>query len=749
MDQQLPADRPWRRALRKACYGVYRYVDNLTRMPVEAVTWRIFNRVLTPKYYKVERRFFPRRQPSVRTWNKALQGGDLLETAQRWLAGTSAPSFYTDGVDLTHLADLAKRHDPVGVEATIALADKYCAGQFQLLEAKPSVDVDLSHVNWQLNPLDDIEWPHALNRFRRYSRCLSRAYLYTGKQQYADVLLGLMEDWIDQNPVGTPIAWASMATSLRLIEWTWALHLLRQCPSLHAKRLAKIWGSMLLQARYLLAHPEIELSDNHLIYNLGSLTIAGATFPFLLSSSQRRWVESEYLHQLRRQHRTDGMNAEQSTHYFMQVARLYIETHWLHKLLGRSDRETEQYAEAFVGDILGMIRPDGTIPLLSDAFTSFFEESGTADAHVLLGWAAVAQERPDAKFVTGRLREGAVWLLGREADRYDQIGAVQPESSSLWLRESGYYFERESWARDSSYCCVDAGPLGFPPVPAHGHPDLLSFEWYWRGIPVIVDPGTYEYEPGEWAYYFRRTRAHATVTVDKQDQATQWGFARWVDLPQFRVSAVGRGDGAFWLDGCHGGYARLSAPVAVRRRIAFLFPDIVVVEDILTGNGTHLIEQTFPLHPRWSCQVVDAGFVMRSGSEELGLTTLITPAQVELDAPRGQTQPTVWGFFASNYGVCEPSHVAVVRMRAAVPARLVTVLGPVRKPTGEGSDRFEFMGSDRRVYRVQADPNDGFVVSETMPDGRPGRALATHAHLLATSRSQASQSHWVFRNRNE
>lgn len=684
-----------RRLLRKHAWPFYRYYDNLLRLPPRAVAWRIYKR-------QIMERLWARRAARgiVTSWSPAQLhrefGGDPLDIARDWLA--SGRGFF-DRPTPAAIAQRVVQLCPDHARRTIDRADAFLAGRFRLLEAKPEVTLpDRLHPDWTADPLNDIEWPHALSRFRKFARCLSRASLYTGDWKYADYLLCLMDDWTRRLPRGVPMAWTSMEISLRGLEWIAALHLLRGSPVLTAERLVPLWASFIEQIEHLRALPEIELSDNHLIYNLGSIAIAATAWPMLpRASAWRDWAWPHFMHELRRQHRPDGFNVEQSTHYFAQVARIYAEAwHW-ESLAGRGNPELERWIRLFLDVTAGLLRPDGTLPLISDAFTSFFEDSASDDARTLLAWGGVAFDRPDWRRAAGCLTEEAVWLLGDRADAFNAAppppspfkgegrgeglpapspfkgeggGEGDDRGSTLFLRDSGYYIAR----RDESYLIVDAGPLGFPAVPAHGHADILSFEFWHRGRPIIVDPGTYEYEPGEWAYYFRRTRAHATITIDGLDQATQWGFARWVDLPRVNVDAVAWENGRFTLDAWHGGYERLAHPVRHRRQITWESPDVLLIEDELTGRGRHTLEQTFPLAPSVTCEMgKDLSATLRPpNGAPLRIACAESPLGTTLHLPRGQKEPLIWGWSAANYGVCEPATVVVFRTECDLPARFVT-----------------------------------------------------------------------------
>src|SRR5206468_507056 len=62
---------------------------------------------------------------------------------------------------------------------------------------------------------------------------------------------------------------------------------------------------------------------------------------------------------------------------------------------------------------------------------------------------------------------------------------------------------------------VDAGPLGYTAIAAHGHADALSFTLSVGGSEFLIDPGTCAYHTQErWRQYFRGTAAHNTLRVD-------------------------------------------------------------------------------------------------------------------------------------------------------------------------------------------------------------------------------------------
>ncbi len=81
------------------------------------------------------------------------------------------------------------------------------------------------------------------------------------------------------------------------------------------------------------------------------------------------------------------------------------------------------------------------------------------------------------------------------------------------FNESGRFVYREGEDKESLYMILDFGSQGG----WHGHPDRLSFELYYKGVPLIVDAGSCGYyNPVHWTWC-RKTIAHNTVTFKDFD----------------------------------------------------------------------------------------------------------------------------------------------------------------------------------------------------------------------------------------
>lgn len=93
-------------------------------------------------------------------------------------------------------------------------------------------------------------------------------------------------------------------------------------------------------------------------------------------------------------------------------------------------------------------------------------------------------------------------------------------------KEGGYTLWRSK--NNKVLIGIDHADLGFGSLAAHGHADALSFQMFIEGVPVFVDPGTYNYHvPKKTRDEFRATKNHNTVCVNDQNQAEILGPFLW------------------------------------------------------------------------------------------------------------------------------------------------------------------------------------------------------------------------------
>jgi hypothetical protein len=201
---------------------------------------------------------------------------------------------------------------------------------------------------------------------------------------------------------------------------------------------------------------------------------------------------------------------------------------------------------------------------------------------------------------------------------------------------------------------VDAGPLGYLSLAAHGHADALSFVLSIGDRQILVDPGTYAYHTDPaWRRYFRSTLAHNTVGIDDEDQSLQAGNFMWTDHARARCIEFEVEPGHQRFLGEHYGYQRLEDPVVHRREIV-LEParQQIEVVDLLRCAGKHRARRAW--HFAEDCQVERHGNGLRviAGRTQVIFEAVEDPERVEIH--RGGTAAQ-GGWISRRFGRKQPT----------------------------------------------------------------------------------------------
>jgi hypothetical protein len=197
------------------------------------------------------------------------------------------------------------------------------------------------------------------------------------------------------------------------------------------------------------------------------------------------------------------------------------------------------------------------------------------------------------------------------------------------------------------------------------------------GQEIIGDGGTASYygHP-EWRRVHRGTRAHATVTVDDQDQSRMGGDFMWTDHARVQVRSVDLHRGV--VDAQHDGYRLLPRPVTHRRwLVAPPKESTVLVVDLVTGEGEHEVRASWPLHPCLDIRVGPLGHrVERAGAPVLEIAYQAAPNKVVLHQSKGDAQRHL-GWWSDHLEQRQPSWLVSATCRGRVPLAMVTALKPV------------------------------------------------------------------------
>ncbi|HEX5055628.1 MAG TPA: alginate lyase family protein [Gammaproteobacteria bacterium] len=622
---------------------------------------------------------------------------------RRW--SSSVETRFFDGAMSARARAVLENRMPEERAQLLSSADDICRGRFDLLGYRqlcfgdpidwhfdPVSGRRAPRLHWsRLDPLDaetvgDSKVIWELNR-HQWAVTLGQAYRYTDDERYADRFAAYIKEWMQANPPGTGINWASsLELSLRLIAWSWALFLFRGSRVLTPEFYVEMLEWIRAQARHVERYLSYYFSPNtHLTGEALGLFYVGVMFPELEGAARwRRLGRRILLDQLERQVLDDGVYFEQATCYQRYTVDIYLHFMILAARQGEPvPASTAARVRKMLDFLLAVSGPDGALPQIGDGDGGTLlplSRRAPGDYHSVFGPAAVLFRSSEYAWAARTAAPEVVWLLGVDGLRvFDSLPPDPPSAavSSRLFPDGGYTVMRSGWDRSAHRLIFDVGPHGCPVSGGHGHADLLSVQCSLFGEPYLVDAGTCVYTAdAQWRDYFRGTASHNTVTVDGLEQALPTGPFKWRERRRARLRRWISTEAMDLADADHDAYRRLPDPVTHRRRVLFVKPRYYVIVDDLEGAAEHRIDLRFQFAPMEVTLNPDSWVLAAdsTGRECRMLVTATAPLRTEL--VRGRTDPPQ-GWVAPDYGCREPAPMLVCSTTAQLPLRIVTLLFPM------------------------------------------------------------------------
>ncbi len=495
---------------------------------------------------------------------------------------------------------------------------------------------------------------------------LAQAFALTKNKIYFETLVEHLESWFIACPYGYGPNWASsLEAALRLVNWSTAWQLLGdeldKRPEFRERWLASVYQHAMFIRGWFSLHSS---ANNHLIGEAAGLFVAALTWPCWPAASDwlacsKRILEQEII----AQNAPDGVNREQALWYQQFVLDLLVLCLLAGKASGQwFSADYESRVEAMMDFLASVMDAGGNVPMIGDADDGMAcgLAPGACPYRSLLALGALIFKRGDFKVKAGRLDDRARWLIGKCADR--RFETLDVERTRLPLRqtfpEGGYAvlgcdFDTPQELR----MVVDAGPLGYRSIAAHGHADALAVTLSVGGREFLIDPGTYAYHTQErWRQYFRGTAAHNTVRIDGLDQSVPGGNFMWLRHARSGCSLWLSSPEKDSFEGWHDGYLRLEDPVKHRRLVQLdKRTRRVLIEDVLEMEDEHEVEVLF--HCAEACRVdaVPGGYALARD----GVTVkLLLPEGGAARVERGALAP-IFGWVSRAFDRREPTSTIV------------------------------------------------------------------------------------------
>lgn len=613
-------------------------------------------------------------------WNALLQS---------FRAGAGRPVL----LDHARAERIATRY-PEQIKELLGEADRLLAGERTYL-GYPTVTIG-SEIDWNQDPIAVYRWPALAGRRINHRQAssdpkwiwelnrlqhlplLAEAWLFTGEERFADAALNHIDSWIDQNPVGTGIAWrGAFEAALRAISVAVAAQGMRTASGMTVARYRRIVRMLDTSARYCWSGRSLFSSaNNHLIGELTGLVSVGLLLPELRKprSLLPRAVQLLADH-ADKQILADGASAEQSIAYQLSAVELICLAVVLMRLNGVEapaglSSTLDRSADFLVG-LVGSIDPAPTYGDDDDGFSLRLgaEHKRTVREH--LGIVAAVTGNASARRY-GTLTLTAAWFADALGTDISEIGSGVETGEA----PGGFFAPQGGVAvlrRKRQRITIDVGPLGYLSIAAHGHADALSVTLSADGQDLVVDPGTASYygEP-EWRATHRGTRAHPTVCVDRADQSVAGGPFYWRRHAVTKVNAVDIECGI--VDAQHDGYRRLSDPVVHRRwLVAPPGETTLAVVDFLDGRAEHDVVVSWPLHPDLAAIANGDGHLVTSEAKRVLQLCYAATVPFAVEQTRGDSGSGL-GWWSGRLESRVPAWLLGVHCKAKLPIAVLTVL---------------------------------------------------------------------------
>jgi uncharacterized heparinase superfamily protein len=508
----------------------------------------------------------------------------------------------------------------------------------------------------------DIKYIWELNRLQHLV-LLGLAGTWTGNASYWDEIEKQVISWDKSNPFMMGVNWKSpLEAAIRLISWAYVSFIVRNLNQ-ETETFHKLLRDSIYQHQYFIGkfYSKNSSANNHLIGEMAGLYVGSVLWPWYSESAAwRAFARQKLVHELFRQVEADGVGKERATEYQVFILEFFLLAGALGHLI--SDPFPQEYwarLERMLGFLSAISNRAGDLPMFGDGDSGqavWLPETTSERVQHLPGLGSFQE----TSAVNLDLR--SILLLWGQPPRKIPICPLPLRRQNLeTFPQGGYYvLAADRGSENETMVVFDAGPLGLPPLNAHGHADALGFWLSYGGHEFLIDPGTFTYySSAHWRSYFRGTAAHNTIRIDGQDQSVPGGTFLWRETADCRAEHVKDTDDFLEVVGSHDGYRRLHDPVIHRRSLRlFKKSREFVITDRLECQATHNVELFF--HFSEKCQVRQIG---PSSFEALNSNKRISirvDSRLKPELYCGCEKP-ILGWVSRTFGVKEPSFTLVGR----------------------------------------------------------------------------------------
>ena len=439
-------------------------------------------------------------------------------------------------------------------------------------------------------------------------------------------------DWIDKNPLNCgPNYVCSQETSLRVLNWTFALYYYKNSNNLTEEVFQKIINSIYWQIKHVKSNinfSRIAVRNNHAITETMMLFLGGIFFPFFPEADTwfkvgKKYFQQEVLYQVY----PDGSYIQYSFNYQRVVTQLFT---WALNITAKNNVQIDNQVLNRISNCLNFLYQ------LQDSHTGHLPNYGANDGALFfpLNSCEYRDFKPQLNalsfYASGKsvyegneVNEDIFWYYGKT-----EFSSVELVRTSSEFPETGYYTLRDV----NSFAFIRCGNHKDRP----SHADNLHLDIWDDGVNILRDAGSYKYNSTpEDVKYFMGTASHNAVQLGDYDQMQKGGRFIWYNWSSANYARVEDEDDWQIFEGEISAYKHLNKNIKHKRIVKqHKQKRLWEVEDFI-GNTDLEKTQIWNLHPDFE----KLGYTIKCYNED--------NAEIK---PVSKT-----AFYSSFYGVKEES----------------------------------------------------------------------------------------------
>ncbi len=359
-------------------------------------------------------------------------------------------------------------------------------------------------------------------------------YDYHYDEDHAEFAIEQILDWIDKNPLNCgPNYKCSQETSIRILNWLFALNFYRKSEALTDNRWNKIITSIYWQTDHVMKNinfSRIAVRNNHAITETLTLYLMGLMFPMMKGASSwkrkgKKWFEQEIDYQIE----DDGTFIQDSMNYHRVVIQL------LTYAIAIADKQGERFSD-FVYE--KAYKSVNFLYQCQEPTSGWLPNYGANDGSLFfpLSDNDYRDYRPQLDALHGLLTETTLyenlnhnyyedrgWFSGCISNGRKLYPKIEKQYGLVKFEKSGYYLMRESNALTFIRCGL---------FKTNGSNDQLHLDVWYKGRNILMDGGSYKYNTDEQTVrYFAGTESHNTVMVGDYDMMQKGTRFMWFYPP--------------------------------------------------------------------------------------------------------------------------------------------------------------------------------------------------------------------------